>query len=295
MEMSQAVEGYLLLKATRCSPRTIEVDRGFLGQFVAWHGDHDVRSITADDIRRYLASLTERGLAPHTIRRHHAILSALYAWLSSPDIRLAAANPVREVPPPKLPKLKPKALSADDTKALLAAIGRSENQRRDKAIIRFCLDTGARASEVCGVKMADVDFKAGRVRVFGKGSKERFTYLGRRALADLWLYVKEERPQPAQVGGDYLFLSEEGYGLDRHSLRLVFYRLADRAGIKASPHMLRHTAAIERLRNGMDLISLQRFLGHEKLVVTQVYLTALTDDDVAAKASRTSPGDNWRL
>jgi site-specific recombinase XerD len=133
------------------------------------------------------------------------------------------------------------------------------------------------------------------VRVFGKGSRERFTYLGQRARSDLWIYVQEDRPEPARVDGDFLFLGEQGYGLDRHSLRLIVYRLAQKVGIKASPHMFRHTAAIERLRKGMDLLSLQRFLGHEKLETTQVYLTALSDDDVQERARRTSPGDNWRL
>jgi site-specific recombinase XerD len=266
-----------------------------LNQFITWYGNGDVRSVTSEDIRRYLASLTDRGLTPHTVKRHHTILSAFYTWLCSPDIRLADVHPVRVVPAPRLPKLKPKALSHAEVKSLLGATSRSRHKRRDRAIIRFLLDTGARASELCGARLGDVDLHTGRIRVLGKGSKERFTYLGRRARSDLWLYVREERPEPAQVDGDFLFLSEEGYGLDRHSLRLIVYRLAKKAGVKASPHMFRHTAAIERLRNGMDLLSLQRFLGHEQLQTTQVYLTALSDDDVQERARRTSPGDNWRL
>ena len=180
-------------------------------------------------------------------------------------------------------------------KALLTATAISSCRRRDRATIRSLLDTGARASELCGARVNDAHLAGGRARVFGKGSKERFVHLGRRALADVWLYVREERPEPAQIDGDFLFLSEDGYGMSRHSLRLAVYRLAERASVKASPHMFRHTPAIEQLRNGMDLLSLQRFQGHEKLATTQVYLTALSDDDVQERVRRTSPGDNWRL
>ena len=80
-ELQQAVEGYLLLKSSRVSPRTVEADRTYLTQFIDWRGSPDVREVTAQDVREYLTGLADRVLAPHTIRRHQATLAALYRWL----------------------------------------------------------------------------------------------------------------------------------------------------------------------------------------------------------------------
>jgi site-specific recombinase XerD len=140
-----------------------------------------------------------------------------------------------------------------------------------------------------------VDLKTGKVRVMGKGSKERFVYLGKRALSALWLYVHDERPEHAQANDEHLFLTQDGYPMTRYTVGSLIARASERAGFHAHPHQLRHTAAIARLRNGMDLISLQRMLGHETLEVTRAYLTALNDEDVEQAATRTSPADSWRL
>ena len=295
MDLSDAIDGYLLFKATRASPETIKVDRVQLRQFLAWYGDHDVCQVTADDVRRYLAYHLDRGLSRHTVRRHHAVIAALYAWLISPEIALAEVNPVRAVPAPRLPQQKVKSLTHDQIDALLEAATRSRTKRRNRALILFLLDTGARASEVAGVRLAGADLNSGRVRVEGKGRKQRYVYLGKRTLSAVWLYLKEERPEPMQVGDDHLFLTDDGYPITRHTLRGIMCRLSHAVGFHVHTHQFRHTAAIERLRNGMDLVSVQHLLGHESIAVTRGYLEALTDQDVEERAQRTSPGDNWRL
>jgi len=104
MDIGEAIEGYLLFKSTHASPRTIQTDRVLFRQFLEWIGECHVDGITPDHIRRYLEHHSKRGLSPYTIRRHHAVLSALYAWLTSPDIALAQNNPVKSVSPPRLPK-----------------------------------------------------------------------------------------------------------------------------------------------------------------------------------------------
>ena len=110
-----------------------------------------------------------------------------------------------------------------------------------------------------------------------------------------WGSVTPAAPGTGHSVGGCLSLARIAHSLDPDALRLIIRRLAKKAGVKASPHVFRRTAAIERLRNGMNLLSLQRFHGHEKLETTQVYLTALRDDDVRERATRTSPGDDWRL
>jgi site-specific recombinase XerD len=296
VKLSDAVEGYLLLKSTRASPTTIKLERHLFRQLKEQIGNPEVGDITSEDIREYLAYHQGRGLAPHTVKRHYAAISSLYTWLCSDEIGLAETNPIKAVQAPKLPKLKPKALTQEQIALLLeAAEERATEKRRAKALILFLIDTGARASEVCGVKIPDVGFESGRVKVRGKGSKDRYVYLGRRALSALWLYVKDERPEPARVGDNHLFLTFDGYPMNRETLRRFMGRLGKWANVHASPHMFRHTAAISHLRHGMDLVSLQHLLGHESLEITQVYLTALSDEDVERQAKRTSPADNWRL
>lgn len=295
MNLSDAIEGYLLFKATRASPETIKTDTVMLRQFLQWRAVCDVKEVTADDVRRYLAYHLGRGLSRHTVRRHLAVVASLYAWLVSPEVALAEVNPARAVPAPKLPQQKIKSLTHDQITALVAATDHTRLKRRNRAIVLFLLDTGARASETAGVRLADVDFQSGRVRVEGKGKKQRYVYLGKRALSALWLYVKEERPDPAQVGDDHLFLSNDGYPFSRRTVRSVCGSLGRLAGFHVYPHQFRHTAAIEHLRHGMDLVSVQHLLGHESIDVTQGYLAALSDEDVEERAKRTSPGDNWRL
>jgi site-specific recombinase XerD len=143
--------------------------------------------------------------------------------------------------------------------------------------------------------MDDIDLRTGRVLVEGKGSRQRYTFLGRRARTAAWLYVSDERPEPAQVNENRLFLTETGYPMSRFCLREAITRLAEKAGVHATPHMFRHTAAVTHLRNGMNLVALQHLLGHADITTTRGYLTALADEDVEAISQRTSPSDNWRL
>jgi site-specific recombinase XerD len=186
-------------------------------------------------------------------------------------------------------------LSKDGVLAILKATDHAICKRRAKALVLFLLDTGARASETSNITLRDVTWTNGKVSVTGKGNKERYVYVGQRALSALWLYVKEERPKPARVNDEHLFLTRDGYPLNRHSLRGIIRRLAGRAGIRAHPHQFRHCSAVEHLRHGMDLVSLQQLLGHESIEVTRGYLDALNDEDVEERARRTSPVDNWRL
>jgi site-specific recombinase XerD len=176
MNLQDAVDGYLLFKATRVSPATIKTDSTIFRQLKRFLGaDRDADDASADDIRAYLEHHRERGLSPHTILRHYVVIMA--------------------------------------------------DPHRAKALVLCLLDTGMRASEAARLTPSDVDFNTGRLRVMGKGSRERFAYLGHRARAALWLYVKDERPEPAKVQDNHLFLTHDGYPINRNVLRLLFRHL----------------------------------------------------------------------
>lgn len=175
MNLSKAIHGYLLFKSVRAAKTTIQTDRALLNQFQLWlDADPDVKTITADTVRRYLEHQKERGLAAHTRRRIHATLSGLYTWLCRKDISLDIINPVKDVPPPKLPQRVVKTLDQEHIERLINAADRARTPRRAKALLLFLIDTAARATEVATVQLSDVDLKSGRVKIIGKRNKERF-------------------------------------------------------------------------------------------------------------------------
>lgn len=296
MDIQDAIDGYLLFKSNRVSTETLKTDTVLFRQFTRWVGDGcEIASVTSEDVVAYLNHHRVRGLSPYTIKRHYALLSAFWSWLTSSEIALCEEHVVKPVPTPKTPKRVVETLSRDDIEALLDAASKGTLPRRDRALVLFLLDSCARVSEVAGVEIPDMDLNRGRVSVVGKGDKQRYVYLGKRALQAIWLYIKQERPDPMQSGSDHLFLTFDGYPMNRHSVRKAINRLAERADVDAHPHLFRHTGATERLRRGMDLMSLKHLLGHQKLSTTEKYLTALQDEDTEARAKRTSPTDDWRL
>ncbi len=158
------------------------------------------------------------------------------------------------------------------------------------------LDTGIRASELCRLTVKDLDLQSGTitVRPFMSGikSRPRIIPIGNVAKKALWRYLTTRN---TEYKGDELFFSREGHPLDRDSLRKLLVRLGERAGVpNVHPHRFRHTFAIQYLRNGGDVFTLQRILGHTTLSMVQHYL-ALADADTQSAHRRASPVDNWRL
>lgn len=187
-------------------------------------------------------------------------------------------------------------MSRDEITALIEVAKKGLCPKRDEALLRFMIDGCPRASEVAGVQIANVDFKTGRCSVIGKGNKQRFITVGSRALHAMWLYLNTERPKCQIVRINPVFLTEDGYPMNRGSLRLCIGRLGKKANIpRIHPHLLRHTGAVMHLLNGMNLESLREFLGHSNLETTRQYLSGLTDKDLEEMARYTSPGDNWKL
>lgn len=298
MKTQAALELFLRYRSTSVSPTTLYTDTSILMQFAAWLGDVDMKNVTSDTIRNYIQHERNRGLGNYTIRRARASLSAAWSWFLDPNVELATTHIVSPVKAPPKPKTKPRAISMDNVEKLIEVSKQSDYPRRARALLLFFVDTGCRVSEVCGIQMDDVEFKDGRVRVradVSKGNKERYTYLGNRSLVALGIYVQEERPEPMILGDDSLFLTEDGTPWNRYGLYQVITRFGENAGIKVSPHMFRHTGAIERLRNGMDILSLKEMWGHADLETTRQYLSALNDEDIWRKASRTSPSDRRKL
>jgi integrase/recombinase XerD len=169
---------------------------------------------------------------------------------------------------------------------------RRDTATRDKAIVLVLLDSGMRASELCALTVGDADLSTGRVTVErGKGGKARHTYLGKAARKALWRYVSRRQTRP----DDPLFVTRGERAMDGDRLLKLIVNLGKRAGVgNLHPHRFRHTFATQFLRNGGNLLALQRLLGHSNLGMVRRY-AAIVEADLAAAHESSSPADRWRL
>jgi len=147
------------------------------------------------------------------------------------------------------------------------------------------------------IKLDDLWLEEGLIKVMGKGGKERFVPIGKSIQRILWRYINRYRAEPAIPNCDFLFLTTEGRPMTKDRIDKKMSRYGEKAGIngiRCSPHTLRHTAAVGFLRNGGDVFSLQRLLGHSSLEMTRHYCE-LADIDVKRAHASASPVDNLAL
>ncbi len=164
---------------------------------------------------------------------------------------------------------------------------------RDRAIVLVLLDSGLRASELGNLTVGDVDLASGKITVtLGKGAKDRIAYLGKATRRILWRYLAS-RSKPRS--DEPLFVTRDGHFMTPNRLDQLFDHLGERAEVaKLHPHRLRHTFATEFLRNGGNLLALQRLLGHSSLEMVKRY-AAIVDADLERAHETGSPADKWRL
>jgi site-specific recombinase XerD len=236
-----------------------------------------------------MVSLQQAG---HTPGGQHAFFRAVRAFLNWLEQEgELSANPVRRFGPPSVPEQLLDRMSLDDVRAMLGACDRrTELGCRDRALILALLDTGARAGEMIALNMEDVDLRTGTVLIhYGKGRKPRATFLGARSQRAMIRYLRYLR---TATTGDPLWSTDDGKRLSYSGLRDILRRRAGAAGVPAPTlHSFRRGFAIRSLRNGADVYSLQRLLGHSSLQVLRRYLKQ-TREDLQEAHRRTGPVDN---
>jgi site-specific recombinase XerD len=238
----------------------------------------------------------DRGLSGHTINCYARSLRVFFSWLVREEI--IDANPFDRVKIPRVPQKVMPTFSDSQLKCLLDSIPtkRAEGYR-DYTIIMTLLDTGMRVSELCNLKLVNVNLEDGMVKVLGKGNKERLIPIGKQVQRCIWSYVARCRPEPAGPHCDFLFLTREGRPLTKDRVEVIVEHYGEKAGVsgvRCSPHTFRHTAAVRFLRNGGGVFSLQRLLGHSSLEMTRHYCE-LADVDVKTDHITASPVDNLSL
>ncbi len=290
---AQAEDFLLWLSVERGrSNATLAAYRRDLRSFVDWLGEHgaDLDSVGEELIIDYLRHRQGLGLAPATVARSMVSVRSLFRFMVAEELR--ADDPTVSVEMPRVPRGLPKALSERQVAELLAVVtGTDRIARRDRAILEVLYGTGVRISELVGMSVGDVDMGAALVRVFGKGSKERVTPLGRYALDALASYLDVEGRgalEPERWAGrsdaTAVFLNVRGGRLSRQGGWGVLKKYGARVGLgsELSPHTLRHCCATHMLEHGADIRTVQELLGHASITTTQVYTRVSRSQLVAA-------------
>jgi integrase/recombinase XerD len=270
----------------------------------------DVTSVGVQELRRFVLFLQgarayrehpftrpqKQGLTGHTVNCYLRALRAFWGWLVSEEI--IETNPFDKVKIPKPPKKVIVPFTEDQIKDLLAAIDtRPAIGFRDWTIILMFLDTGLRVTELINLEMENVNLNQRCFKVCGKGAKERIVPVGGTVQRVIAKYINRYRPEPVSQLSDYLFLTKAGEPLTANRIESIVETYGKKArieGVRCSPHTFRHTFAITYLRNGGDVFSLQRILGHNTLDMVKHYVN-LAQSDLQAAHLRCSPIDNMGL
>ena len=297
LELPVEAEDFLVhLRAEKGrSPLTISAYRRDLLRYVGFLGTRGSTVATAagSDVEAFGASLRHEGLAASSVTRSLVAVRTMHRWLAAEG--LADDDPARTVETPRLPRALPKALSEAQVLSILdttdAGIPPETGRARalglrDRALLEVLYATGARVSEVCGVRFGDLDLDAALLRVLGKRSKERIVPLGRPAVRALGAWLDEGRPQlvperwRSRDDADAVFLGSKGTRLTRQGLWLVIQRRTRDAGLSTdlvSPHVFRHSCATHLLDHGADIRTVQELLGHASISTTQIYTRVATE------------------
>ena len=261
-----------------------------------------VREITTSEIFDFLSYLAndrnpdpdspapDYGISASARARKLSAIKSFYKYLTIRTKQLQE-NPVADLEYPKLRKSLPKYLTMEQSAALLSSVS-GQNQKRDYAILMLFLNCGIRRSELVGLNMTDV--YEDRIRVVGKGNKERFVYFGTPCRKAIDAYM-EERKKQVLTDNRALFGSRNGNRISVTAVHRLVEKALKQAGLDStqfSAHKLRHTAATMMLSGGVDVKTVQEVLGHEHLNTTQIYThIENTELKLAAKANPLSKLD----
>ena len=186
-------------------------------------------------------------------------------------------NPMELIESPKTGRKLPDIISTEEVDRIIRAIdlGKPEGER-NRAIIETLYGCGLRVSELTELKLSDLFFDEGFIKITGKGNKQRFVPISEYTIKYITLYKDEVRPHQAikDEYSDTLFLNRRGRQLTRAMIFTIVRKLTKEAGIskKVSPHTFRHSFATHLLENGADLRAIQQLLGHESITTTEVYV-----------------------
>ncbi len=317
--MSKCVQGYRISKAADgYSENTLRGYQTHFDQLISFAGDKEIAEITSHDLRNFMVWLRQEykprrmsgDQSPYhstTIRNAWCAIRSLFKWAGQ---ELQIKRPDLELKMPKVsyPEIVP--FTQEEVEALLKACDQTKQvvigdklfkmkrptSQRDRLLIMTLLDTGIRVTECANLRIKDINQTNGEVFIrplsSSRKNKSRTLRIGSATRKLMWSYLnKREETYPE----DPVFLTDDDRPMNRGNIRLLFIRLGKRACVShVFPHRFRHTFAIQFLRNGGDVFSLQQALGHSDWTMTRHYAN-LAQSDYSNTHRRASPVDNWRL
>jgi integrase/recombinase XerC/integrase/recombinase XerD len=303
--MERLAEEYLLVCRTEGkSHKTLRGYREKLGRFCRWLngnlGDFTLQSVRSyvnqlQRARKYeghpYSPVQDEGLSSVTIKGHVVVLKGFATWLYEEEY--TEDNILSRLKPPKAARKVISTLSEKEIANILSCIREGTlTGYRNMAIILLLLDSGIRCSELVNIQIDNLFLKDQCLKVMGKGQKERLVPFGDRTTRSILRYLNV---RPADNGCQSVFLNRNGTPLTENTVKMMFERLAKKAGIpRLHIHLLRHTMATNYLLAGENPIKLQRILGHETLEMTRRYVD-MAAVQTAVVGSHQSPVDRMKL
>ena len=231
-----------------------------------------------DVIKKYFRYLSRSKISPRSIKRKFSSLSSYFLYLI--DRKVIKKNPLNGIYTPKLIKKLPVILSVDEIKKIFKQSENTDNELlglRDRCIIELLYSCGLRVSELCELKINNIQFDANVIRFFGKGNKERIiplTFYAKEWL-EKYLYQSRQILSNRKLSDQkYVFLSNNGKRLTRAAIWQSIKKYVNAAGITktVSPHTFRHSFATHLVDGGANLVEIQKLLGHSDISTTEIYV-----------------------
>ncbi|MCH2489163.1 MAG: site-specific tyrosine recombinase XerD [Flavobacteriales bacterium] len=246
-------------------------------KLMQWLDDQEMAdspiSISEEILQQFIYAMAKE-LNPSSQSRLISGLKGFFAYLLFEEYR--TTNPMQLMESPKMGRKLPDTLSVSEIDAIIGAIDLSTPQgERNRAILETLYGCGLRVSELIELKLSDLYFEEGFIKVTGKGNKQRLIPIGNLTIKYINVYRKEIRVHQEihSSAKDTLFLNRRGKGLSRAMIFTIVKNLTEKAGIRktVSPHTFRHSFATHLLENGANLRAIQQMLGHESITTTEIY------------------------
>ncbi|MDE6451170.1 MAG: site-specific tyrosine recombinase XerD [Odoribacter sp.] len=280
MTWDNAIESYktYLILEKSLSSNSVEAYLNDINKLAKYCADkHNIQvpdEVNYDTLKDYLVYVSEIGVTNRTQARCISSIRSFFKFLVF-DGKLEN-NPTRLLEAPKIGRKLPNVLTVDEIDSMLNAVEMYKPEgQRNKAIIEMLYSCGLRVSELIDIKLSNINFRMGIVKIEGKGNKERVIPMSKNAKEEIKRYLKVYRDYLDIEKGyeDVLFLNKRGTSLSRVMVFNIIKHLAQRAGIKknVSPHTFRHSFASHLVSGGADLRAVQDMLGHESILTTEIY------------------------
>lgn len=281
-----------LIYEKKYSEHTIKNYERDLDYFLLFLNDKkisNIKNVTYQIIREYLIHLHNHNYSKKTICRYITSLRTFFKYLYNEGI--IDSNVTTLISNPKLDKKLPNYLYPNDLEKLLNS-PTTDNVLgiRDSLILELLYSTGIRVSELIDIKVKNINFNEKRIKILGKGNKERYVLYGNVCEQKLNKYLKESRNIFNKNNSEFLILNKNGQKITPRFIQKLMKKYQKLAGItvNVTPHTLRHTFATHLLEGGADLKSVQELMGHESLSSTQVY-THITSERLRSVYLKTHP------